>query len=83
MPKVEYKRVRGSTSGGASSFKTPVLTIPLGIAFGITMLAGSPFQKTEKTADISRLCHWFPCEMTSEKQAQKFHTDEASLPRSG
>ena len=27
--------------------------------------------------------HWFPGEMTSEKQAQKFHTDEASLPRSG
>ena len=27
--------------------------------------------------------YWFPCQMTSEKQAQKFHTDDASLPRSG
>ena len=27
--------------------------------------------------------HWFPGEMRSEKQAQKFHTDEASLPRTG
>ena len=25
--------------------------------------------------------HWFPREMTSEKRAQKFHTDDASLPR--
>ena len=27
--------------------------------------------------------YWFPREMTSEKQEQKFHTDDASLPRSG
>ena len=27
--------------------------------------------------------HWFPREMTSEKRTQKFHTDDASLPRSG
>ena len=33
----------------------------------------------EKTADISRRHHWFPREMTSEKQAQKFHTDDATL----
>ena len=26
---------------------------------------------------------WFPCKMTSEKQVQKFHTDNTSLPRSG
>ena len=25
----------------------------------------------------------FPCQMTSEKRAQKFHSDDASLPRSG
>ena len=37
----------------------------------------------EKTADIWRRYHWFPREMTSEKPAQKFHTDDASLPRSG
>ena len=37
----------------------------------------------EKTADILRRQHWFPREMMSEKQAQKFHTDDASLARSG
>ena len=26
---------------------------------------------------------WFPFQMMSEKRAQKFHTDHASLPRSG
>ena len=26
---------------------------------------------------------WFPRQMTSEKRAQKFHSDDASLPRSG
>ena len=35
-------------------------------------------EKTAKTADISRRHHWFPCEMTSEKRVQKFHTDEAT-----
>ena len=30
-----------------------------------------------------RCYHWFPSQMTSEKRAQKFHTDDASLPRSG
>ena len=39
------------------------------------MLLPSP----EKTADISRRHHWFPREMTSEKRAQKFHTDDATL----
>ena len=37
---------------------------------------------TEKTADISRRHHWFPRERTSEKRAQKFHTDDAILTRS-
>ena len=37
----------------------------------------------KRTADISRPRHWFPGEMTSEKQAPKFHTDDLSLPRSG
>ena len=37
----------------------------------------------EKTADISRRHWWSPREMTSEKRAQKFHTDDVSLPRSG
>ena len=29
-----------------------------------------------------RRYHWFSRKMTSEKRAQKFHTDDASLPRS-
>ena len=37
----------------------------------------------EKTADIWRPYHCFLRQMTSEKQAQKFHTDDASLNRSG
>ena len=36
------------------------------------------FKWLEKTADISRRHHRFPLEMTSEKRAQKFHTDDAS-----
>ena len=34
----------------------------------------------EKTADIWHRCHWFPRQMTSEKQGQKFHTNDVSLP---
>ena len=37
---------------------------------------------SEKTAEISRRHHWFPREMTSDKRAKKFHTDDVSLPRS-
>ena len=37
----------------------------------------------EKTTDISRRHFRFPHDMTSEKRAQKFHTDDVSLPRSG
>ena len=36
----------------------------------------------EKIVDISLHHHWFPCEITSEKWVQKFHTDDVSLPRS-
>ena len=32
--------------------------------------------KLEKTADIWRRHYWFPHKMTSEKWAQKFHTDD-------
>ena len=39
--------------------------------------------ETLATQAISRRHHWFPGEMTSEKRAQKYHTDGASLPRSG
>ena len=37
----------------------------------------------EKTADIWRCHHWFPREKATEKHAQKFHTDDASLPDLG
>ena len=37
----------------------------------------------EKTAAIWQSLHWFSRQMTSEERAQKFHTDDASLPRSG
>ena len=37
--------------------------------------------KPEKTAGISLRHHWFPREMTSEKQAQKFHTKDGPLPQ--
>ena len=37
----------------------------------------------EKKVDITRRHHWFPREMISEKRTQKFHTDDASLLRSG
>ena len=44
---------------------------------------GTGISRPEKIADISRHQHWFPRETRSEKRAQKFHTDDASLPRSG
>ena len=39
--------------------------------------------RSEKTADILRRHHWVSCEMTSEKRANKFHTDDVLPPRSG
>ena len=41
------------------------------------------FFQMSGTADILRCYHWFPRQVTSEKQVQKFHTDDASVPRSG
>ena len=41
------------------------------------------FCDREKTADILRRQQHFSCKMTPEKRVQKFHTDGASLPRSG
>ena len=40
------------------------------------------FSYPEKTGDIPRRQHLFLREITSEERAQKFHTDDASLPRS-
>ena len=40
-------------------------------------------RSAEKTADILRRQHWFPRERTPEKQAQKFHTNDAPRARSG
>ena len=37
----------------------------------------------EKTGDILRPNQQFPHEMTPEKRAQKFHTEDASLPSHG
>ena len=37
----------------------------------------------ENSRHLATLNHWFSRQMTSEKGAQKFHTDDASLPRSG
>ena len=37
----------------------------------------------EETADISWRHYWFLREMASEERAQKFHTDNVSLSRSG
>ena len=34
----------------------------------------------EKTVHISLRHRWFPREMTPEKRAQKFHTDDAQYP---
>ena len=34
----------------------------------------------EKTAHISLRHRWFPREMTPEKRAKKFHTDDAQYP---
>ena len=39
-------------------------------------------EQPEKTADVSRGRHLSPRKTTSEKRAQKFHTDDVSLPRS-
>ena len=36
----------------------------------------------ENTADVWRRYWWFPRQMTCEKQTQKFHTEDVSLPRS-
>ena len=36
-----------------------------------------------RQSKILRCHHWLSHEMTSEKQAQKFHTDDVTLPRSG
>ena len=41
------------------------------------------FLPSLKTANTSQRRHWFPREMTTEKGSQKFHTDDASLPRTG
>ena len=49
---------------------------------GGCILHHSPLEP-EKRANILRCHHWFPAEMSPEKRAQKFHTDDESLPRSG
>ena len=60
------------------------------IAFGRELGTGDWRRSTrflvhslKKTADTSRRHHLFPRKMTSEKRAQKFHTDDVSLHTSG
>ena len=40
------------------------------------------FGPKKKSQHFATLPHWFPYVMTSEEGAQKFHTDDVSLPRS-
>ena len=49
----------------------------------ISELRDCPLSKTkpEKTAEILRRYHWFPREITSEERAEKFLTDDSTLPR--
>ena len=44
--------------------------------------SGPRLEQPEKTADVWRRYWWFPRQMTCEKQVQKFHTEDVSLPRS-
>ena len=48
-----------------------------------TLSVATRYTTQEKTAAIFRRYHLFPHEMTSKKRAQKFHTDNVSVPRSG
>ena len=56
------------------------IVLPLGFQTNLTIKNQPPTQEflsiSEKTADIWQHYHWFPCQMTSEKQSQKFHTDD-------
>ena len=57
------------------------------LIFGIKILATQFHFKQhiypEKTDNILWCQLWFLSKMTSEKQAEKFHTDDVPLPRSG
>ena len=44
--------------------------------FGVKSINPLLFNQPEKTADISRRHQRFSRQMTSEKRAQKFHTDD-------
>ena len=48
---------------------------------GLTCPFFISLRKLRRFRDATR--QWFPREMTSEKRAQKFHNDDASLQRSG
>ena len=49
----------------------------------ISELRDCPLYKTKpkKTAEILRRYHWLPRETSCEERAEKFHTDDATLPR--
>ena len=48
-----------------------------------TLSVAIRYTTQEKTAAILRRYHLFPREMKSKKRAQKFHTDDVLVPRSG
>ena len=60
---------------------TPVFLEP-GMGFQVFSWRVS-FRSPRKQSTILRRYHCFSREMTSEKRAQKLHTDDVSLPRSG
>ena len=68
-----------------ASFFSEATLIEIGVCDRICEVNNkyTPMKVARETADIWRRYHWFSRQMTSEKRAQKFHTDDASLSRSG
>ena len=59
--------------------KSTLVRVSEGSSYRESTVSVKKPEKTDKTANISRRHHWFPPpppQMTSEKRAQKFHTDK-------
>ena len=80
-PVLQQIRLLTGLNMGGKTCNIAIQLVLLIVAKQVARFLLSP--QPEKTADIWRRCHWFPRQMTSEKRAQKFHADDASLPRSG
>ena len=67
--------------------KTAQKTLPNGVVHTyiacIREYPGEEVSLTRKQPTFRYATTGFPAQMTSEKRAQKFQTDDASLPRSG